>query len=238
MSASTALPEEDELIAAELALGLLAADERAAAEARLTEPAFRAAHARWQHYAVGMIAGGEEPPRPSIWAAIEARLPGNDAASGAGSSPLRWWQASTALASIAAVLLGAIALRPTPTPVIVAAPPPPRPAAALVAVLVGDKDNGAIAVSYDPASDRLILTPTRLAIGKRDAELWVIGGDAKPRSLGVIPAGEIAKRNPGIDLAKRIVAGATLAVSAEPIGGSPTGQPTGPVLYVGKISAT
>ena len=235
------LPEEDELVAAELALGLLDPADRAAAEARLAEDAaFRAAHARWQDYAVAMIAGNEQPPRPSIWGELQARLPGNDTAPAARPANVRWWQASTALASIAAVLLGAIALRPAPPPVIVAAaPPPPAPVPAqLVAVLVGDKDNGAIAVSYDPASDRLILTPTRLAIGRRDAELWVIGDSAKPRSLGVIPAGEVARRNPSLELARELKAGATLAVSAEPIGGSPTGQPTGPVLYVGKISAT
>ena len=240
MSADTALPEEDDLLAAELALNLLETTDRPAAASRLADDVpFRAAYARWQDLAAAMIGTHEETPRPSVWTAIQARLPANEQVT-AKRSNVRWWQASTAVASIAAVTLGAIALRPPPPPIIVA-PPRPAPAApALVAVLVGDKDNGAIAVSYDRTNDRLILTPTRLSIGKRDAELWVIGTEvgAKPRSLGIIPATEIAKRSPHGELARQIVAGATLAVSAEPIGGSTTGQPTGPVLYLGKVSAT
>ena len=54
-------------------------------------------------------------------------------------------------------------------------------------------------------------------------------GATKPASLGVIPAeGKVVP--PGIK------AGTMLLVSLEPKGGSPTGQPTGPVLYAGKLS--
>jgi anti-sigma-K factor RskA len=38
--------------------------------------------------------------------------------------------------------------------------------------------------------------------------------------------------------AGRLKPGATLAVSVEPVGGSPTGQPTGPVILTGKLTAT
>ena len=230
------LPEEDELLAAELALGLLDETDRAHAEARLArDPAFSALYGRWRDYAAAMLGAGEEHPRPSIWSAIERGLPANDAAPAGRPASLRWWQASTAVASAAALILGAIAFRPVP-------PPPPAPvqraSPAMVAVLVGDKDNGAIAVSYDPGSGKLTLTPTRLAIGKRSAELWVIAAGQKPRSLGVIPVSIVDRRSPRPELARIIGRGATLAVSAEPIGGSPTGQPTGPVLYTGTISPT
>jgi anti-sigma-K factor RskA len=40
---------------------------------------------------------------------------------------------------------------------------------------------------------------------------------------------------PGADRTRELVAGATLAISVEPIGGSPTGQPTGPVILTGKL---
>jgi len=40
-----------------------------------------------------------------------------------------------------------------------------------------------------------------------------------------------------VALRRKVLAGAdTLAVTLEPAGGSPTGQPTGPIVYAGKFS--
>jgi anti-sigma-K factor RskA len=64
----------------------------------------------------------------------------------------------------------------------------------------------------------------------------VIPGDGVPRSLGVINrGGETAITLPAA-LRTVTAAGATLAVSLEPAGGSPTGKPTGPVIAAGKIN--
>jgi anti-sigma-K factor RskA len=63
-------------------------------------------------------------------------------------------------------------------------------------------------------------------------ELWSIAGGT-PRPLGLLPpesGGAFALR-----LAQLPPPGAVLAVSLEPPGGSPTGLPTGPVLYQGKV---
>jgi anti-sigma-K factor RskA len=69
----------------------------------------------------------------------------------------------------------------------------------------------------------------------RSLELWYIGASqAAPKSLGIltrtprpiaIPA---ALREGGAE-------GASIAVSVEPVGGSPTGEVTGPVIYSGKL---
>lgn len=229
-----ALPDDDELLAAELALGLIEGGERRAAEARLaSDPAFRAAHARWQGYGVTLLSGREETPRPSLWPAILARLPANDTAPASAAAPaLRWWQAGTAITSIAAVLLAVIAFD--------RAPPPPtlitRPATApLVAVLTGKQ--GAIAVSFDASSGRISLVPTGLLIGRKAAELWLIAGSSPPRSLGVIAAAAPGTKLPPAALAHALVPGVVLAVSVEPLGGSPTGLPTGPVILTGAITA-
>ena len=53
-----------------------------------------------------------------------------------------------------------------------------------------------------------------------------------PRSLGLLPggSGDVALRG-------KVLADAdTLAVTIEPAGGSPTGAPTGPIVYAGKFS--
>jgi anti-sigma-K factor RskA len=72
----------------------------------------------------------------------------------------------------------------------------------------------------------------------RALELWMLPDGGNPRSLGVVPI----VTPPGI---ARVELPATadqalqsipaLAVSLEPAGGSPTGQPTGPVLYTGPV---
>lgn len=237
MSMADPLPEEEELLAAELAFGLLDREDHRAAEAKtVTDPAFADAWHRWQDYAAAMLAGPQESPRPSVWTRIETRLPANDTTP---RSTLRWWQAGTLVASAAAVLLAVVAVQRSPIVPPVAQPQlQPQPAAPLVAILTASTGHGVLTVSYDPVSGRLVSAPTDLAIGNHSAELWVIPADGKPRSLGVV-----ADKTPGWTkapgpAAEAIAPGVTLAVSVEPIGGSPTGQPTGAVILTGKIAKT
>jgi anti-sigma-K factor RskA len=69
----------------------------------------------------------------------------------------------------------------------------------------------------------------------RAFELWAIApGSTRPRSLGVIPASGEMKISP---LPADLRDGATLAISVEPMGGSPTQQPTGPVVFTGSVKA-
>jgi anti-sigma-K factor RskA len=62
-------------------------------------------------------------------------------------------------------------------------------------------------------------------------ELWAVPPQGAPRSLGLISSQgtTIVKKGKVLDNT------AALAVSLEPPGGSPTGAPTGPVLFVGKL---
>jgi anti-sigma-K factor RskA len=67
-------------------------------------------------------------------------------------------------------------------------------------------------------------------------ELWMLpNGGAAPVSLGLLPMmGEIALP---LDAARTAILAntGTLAVSVEPAGGSPTGAPTGPVVYTAPL---
>ena len=79
---------------------------------------------------------------------------------------------------------------------------------------------------------------TRLAgepAAGRDFELWLIEGGNAPRSLGLLPDSGPARITLPPSLASRLSGGATLAISDEPVGGSPTGAPTGAVLALGEL---
>lgn len=71
----------------------------------------------------------------------------------------------------------------------------------------------------------------------RSLELWAITADGKPISLGVVPVGGKGRINLSQAQRTLLAAPIALAVSLEPSGGSPTGQPTGPVLYQGQLVA-
>ncbi len=74
------------------------------------------------------------------------------------------------------------------------------------------------------------LAPTDLPAGKA-LELWALPpGATAPKSLGVMAAAGQRMTLPAMP-----AAGTTLLVSVEPQGGSPTGAPTGPVVYSGKL---
>ncbi len=232
----TALPEDDELLAAELALGLIGGAERRVASDRLaTEPAFAEAHARWQAHAAAMFADSGEPPPASIWRQIMLRLPANDVAAAVSLRSLRWWQAGALTATAAACALGLVALR-QPKTVLVPVAVQQGPAAPMVAVLTGR--TGSATISFDPVSRRIVSATSGVILGKHSPELWVIPADGKPRSLGVISVTAPGWAQIPAAAAPAMAAGVTIAISVEPVGGSTTGQPTGPVILTGKMIAT
>jgi anti-sigma-K factor RskA len=66
-------------------------------------------------------------------------------------------------------------------------------------------------------------------------ELWLIPAGEKPIAVAVL--GSLDASFPVPEAQRGLLrAGATLAVSTEPAGGSPTGQPTGTVILAGTIS--
>ena len=108
----------------------------------------------------------------------------------------------------------------------------------LVAVLQKDAQSPAFLVSVD--LDRRLLTIRAVAAEPqrgKSYELWLVNDELKtPRSLGIVGN----NRSPwwgrsSQAYSPKVIEDATLAVSLEPEGGSPTGQPTGPVLFAGKL---
>lgn len=219
------MSDDDDLLAAELALGLV--DDTAAAARSAADPAFAERVAWWDARFAGLTAPLGEEPSPELWRRIAARLPSNDNAGGL----LRWKVISGGLAAVSAIALFMLAQRPQ-------IELPPQPGAPVVASLSGEKGS-ALAISYDSTARRLTIAPVQLDPGKGDAELWVIPvGSKEVISLGVIDTKKPSSRQLNPAQARLVAAGATFAISLEPTGGSPTGQATGPIVASGKLVET
>ena len=74
------------------------------------------------------------------------------------------------------------------------------------------------------------------ADAQRSHELWVIPQGGTPRSLGTLSADRQSHKVLADALADLLQQGATIAISVEPMGGSPTGAPTGPVIATGALT--
>ena len=224
------MTEDDDILAAEYALGLLDEAEALAVQARARTDAPLSLRIAWWRDQLAPLAGEVATPAPAgVWTKIEAQLPGND---NSASLMQRWRATAVAAMSVAAALILFIAMRPLPVPIVEPAIPMP-----MMAALSGEK-GAVVAVSYDATSGKLMVAPTVLDPGKGDAELWVIPEGGKPRSLGIVNA-KLAEPHvvPGADRSF-ILPGATLAITQEIKGGSLSGQPAGPIVAAGKIIRT
>ena len=114
--------------------------------------------------------------------------------------------------------------------------PAPAPSR-LVAVLQQDPTAPAFLVSVDPQTR--MLTVRRVSAAPepgRSYELWLISNKySGPRSLGVVGANEFTARPLPTDFDADTIRTASYAISLEPAGGSPSGAPTGPVLFKGRM---
>jgi anti-sigma-K factor RskA len=224
------MTDEDDILAAEFALGLLDEAEALAVQARArTDSVLSLRIAWWRDQLAPLASEVETPPPAGLWSKIEAQLPGND-----NSMTLmqRWRAATFASMSVAAALLAFIAFSPQPAPILV--PPIPAP---MMAALSGEK-GAVVAVSYDATSGKLVTAPTVLDPGKGDAELWIIPEGGKATSLGVIDAKEAQDHVIAAEKRMLMVPGATFAITQEVKGGSPTGAAQGPIVAAGKIIRT
>ena len=181
---------------------------------------------RWQELAPRYSMKAEAQPPRHGWSRLEAEL-------GLAQYRMPWhrrgdfWGAAAALAA-SVVLIIAFVIQIN------------EPARRLVEIAELSATDDPLRViaqrSRDGGTLALRATKPMVAGPKRSYELWLIpaeGGD--PVSLAVLDALDASfaldERHRG-----RVRPGASLAVSTEPAGGSPTGKPTGPVILAGRIN--
>lgn len=202
-------------------------------------PALRQAVEAWRARLMPLT-GAVEPQAPpaSAWAGIERRLWPDSAPAAAATPPatpwwraLSFWRAASGFATVAAIGLG----------VLLATPQPQAPPVVVVLQAAEGAPAGASTfVASFSADGRSLVTrpvqPVALQVD-RALELWAVPPQGAPRSLGLISASGLTvirrEKLPQALLDQRNTA--ALAVSVEPPGGSPTGAPTGPVVFAGKL---
>lgn len=223
----------DEVLAGEYVLGVLSLQDRKIVEERMRrDRPFAAIVSRWEVNLSGFNDEyGTASPSHETFKQIEARLFADTESAPRFSHGLwnsaGFWRSLT-FASLA-VTLGVIAF----TSGLVPQPPVSPP---LVADLSGQNNQVNLTASYEIQTGRLKIVP--VAAGKpeeKSLELWLVPGSGTPRSLGVFQRGMNGELLIPTDMRGQISDGATLAVSLEPFGGSPTHQPTGPVIASGSI---
>ena len=117
----------------------------------------------------------------------------------------------------------------------------PGSGAGYVAVLSDSRTQKAVLMVSARRNDtelRVVTIDPAIQVSDASLELWALPKGRAPKSLGLISDGAKPGANRAV-LRLAAVADKTLsdvpmlAVSLEPRGGSPTGSPTGPVLYSG-----
>ena len=225
--------------AGEYVLGTLGAQDRAAFEAALGRDAdLRARVGVWQDRLLPLTARTSPvTPSPALWRRIEAAV---GAASPTprrrpASSPSWWsrlglWQGLGAAGLAASLLMGALLLRQTL----------PKPAGArYLAVLQSPDQRSTGWVVELQAGRTLRLVPVGDVGSVPPGRAWQFWtkpeGAAGPTSLGLVRAGQTLELP--VQRLPAIGARQLFEITLEPEAGSPTGRPTGPILYVGRTVA-
>lgn len=230
-------PDPD-MMAAEYALGLLEGAERAAAMRRLlSDPDFAREVDWWRHRFAAMFDEYRPVTAPELQ--IDRIIAAPVATPSTPRSGFRWAYVPLAGAIAASVTLLLSQPRPVaPPPPVAQRPPVAQPQPTLLAALTPTDQRGTpIAASIDLARNEVRVVAPGLAPAGKEAQLWILR-DGVPHAIGLL-ARTGATRLP-LPTAERALlnADAVLAVSIEPLGGSPEPTPTGPVVASGALART
>jgi anti-sigma-K factor RskA len=230
--------DDIDALAAEYVLGTLSHAERTQAEARRArDAAFDAEVLAWERR-LGPLADVVTPvaPPPGLYDKIRAQIGLSStvvpfkAREQALTRRAAWWRnTAVGMTAVAACLAGVVGwqdyqrrLMPTQ----------------YVAVLQADKTLPAFLLTVDTKSNMFVISAMQKPQEpEKSYQLWLVHDEMpQPKSLGVFDDSEMDVRPmaPEGKMHDMMMDG-TYAVSVEPKGGSPTGEPTGPVVFSGKL---
>lgn len=234
-------PNTRDLLAAEYVLGTLRGAARKRFETLALQRSDWKLAANWWSARLHLLADTAPAvaPHKQVWQNITTRLYGNHI-----TAKPSWWRflalGSTGVTAALAILMFTRAPEIVEVPVKVAVNVPVE-VPAKVALLTSEdaKPGWMLALAKNKAGQSEIRLTTLASLKQasdKSFELWILPPDkSAPISLGLLPQ----QGNQQLVVSEKTAAlllQSGLAVSLEPVGGSPTGQPTGAVLYQGKLT--
>lgn len=219
MTSSIDKQEDDGLTAAEYVIGVLPSEKRREVEERMQrDEDFNKKIIFWETQLASLNEsyGTVQPPK-HIKTAIDAALFGQPKRRWHRWASRGFWLSGAIVTTLLLVVWIELGFEPSKTQ--------------LIAELRGENPNTAFSIVVEENTFSIVQAEASIA-ADRDFELWLLASDgAAPQSLGVFKVEDQLEIPNSLDFGE----GVTLAVSVEPKGGSPTGQPTGPVISVGVL---
>lgn len=226
-----------EALGAEYVLGTLSREERAdVARRREYEPALDREIREWERRLTPLAdtvapiappAGLYDKIRREIGFAANA-VPISERVRRLMERGNRWRNATVAMSAAAASLVGIVGwqgyqLRQMPTQ--------------YVAVLQSADAVPAFLLTVDTKRDLFVISALKKPTGpEKSYQLWLVHNDMpRPKSLGVFDDSKMVMQPMAKGKLHDMMMEGTYDVSLEPRGGSPTGLPTGPVVFSGKL---
>lgn len=227
-----------ELLAGEYVLGLLRGAARLRFERLMIEDAqLRAEVVSWEEKFAAWNRG-LKPQTPSnhVWWKLEARLKAEARThtnKWAGSRTRSGFLSGAAVVTAVVMLIIGIFIGRS---LITTAPTAPS----YLAIMSSSKGQPLWLITVHPKTRRIEMKA--LAVNTpppgKSYELWMLPGSGKPIAMGLMNSSGVASETVNTEVIAAISQAKGVAISLEPQGGSSTGQPTGPVLYVAPLIST
>ncbi len=219
------------LLAGEYVLGVLRGPARRRFERLMMESRSLAAEvAKWEgHFASLALRLKPVEPPDYLWWRVMARVRAESRPRGERMRNTFWrtWAVAATVVLALVIVTQRVA-------------PPPEAKPAQFALMSDTKGMPLWLISVHPEAQRVdmkALASNAPPAGK-SYELWMIPDGGKPVPMGLMNETGLASETVPPELLARLSHAKALAISLEPQGGSPTGQPTGPVLWVAPLVAS
>lgn len=235
-------PNTRDVLAAKYVLGTLRGAARKRFESLVIERSDWKSATNWWNTRLHLLADTAPAvaPRKQVWQTIETRLYGSK------TTTSSWWRmlalGSTGITAALAIFMVTRAPEVVEVPVKVAVNVPVEVQAPTTVALLAGKDakpGWMLALAKNKTGQSEIRVTTLASLKQatdKSFELWILPPDkSAPVSLGLLPQQGNQQLVVNAKTAALLLQSG-LAVSLEPMGGSPTGQPTGAVLYQGKLT--
>ena len=231
--ASYKSPELRDKLAAEYVLGTLVGRARARFQSMMRyDPGLRQVVTEWEARLTPLAHAGKEiAPPDRVWRAIDRRVRRVERHAGWWES-LAFWRTFAVTSATFVVALG----------VVIGMMPQPEPPISTIAVMSDGGGKPAMVVAWppmkamrDPHIRVKIVQDHPTMAPSTSWELWLLpAAKGTPISLGQVSLDQLQIVKLPQAVTAKMPGAWGMALSVEPAGGSPTGTPTGPIIFQGE----